>query len=92
MFVLLRQSGEFVYHTVSRQKFNKIKNDLQILLCKSLNISIELFCLKTIFLCSPIKSLTNLVLAHVSQIDRQICIVFRQAELVPDLCTLDVEP
>ena len=62
------------------------------MLRKSLNISIELFCLKNIFLRSPIKSLTNLVLAHVSQVDRQICVIFRQAELVSDLRTLDIEP
>ena len=38
------------YHKVTRQKFNKTKNDLRILLRKSLNISIELFCLENIFL------------------------------------------
>ena len=82
----------FLYHKVTRQKFNKIKNDVRILLRKSLNISVELFCLEYIFLCSPLKSLTNIVLAHVSQVDRQICVIFCQSELVPDLCTLDVEP
>ena len=82
----------FSYHKVTRQKFNKIKNDLRILFRKSLNISIELFCFENIFLRSSIKSLTNLVLAHVSQVDRQICVILRQAELVSDLRTLDVEP
>ena len=84
--------SHFVYNKVTRQKFCTTKNDLRILLRKSLNISVELFCLENNFLCSLIKSLTNLVLAHVSQVDRQICVILRQAELVSDLCTLDVEP